>query len=468
MKKIFFLNILLIISANSYGNDLVDLYSDHLPEEIMTNPTFKNMVSMELNKKGQIDPDLIYYYIRYLKEKYSVVRSDSVLRNINKDMTEVQKKSLVERNQWAKDEIDSLLKMNISNKIKNDAIDYIDRIVENVVVDTSSVPLLFKLDTNEMNYFAILFITKDKNITYDSNMNYQQMRLNIENEKRKYFQSEYEAKQAESSIANKQFITDILSHWFLFKDEPRDEHVQVHKFICNVLTRYYAFPVKAHFSFGITYVPYNKSVNITHKVKVSKRNNIKIIDQDINTRQIALSINYKKFTKNYLVPFSYLDFQIAIGINFFTRNIKFNAEFDREYTVSVYNYHEKLDFSKNQIEINSMNNYYAIISSPLFVFHRKLIAEGSFLFGINTISYNTLYQFTYVKTEGYWAGGLINPYYYKHTVESKNSKEIHEKILDNRFIFFPYLSLKYFVNSNISSSISFYFKYVSIVLSYDL
>lgn len=64
--------------------------------------------------------------------------------------------------------------------------------------------------------------------------------------------------------------------------------------------------------------------------------------------------------------------------------------------------------------------------------------------GINNISYNSAYSFSYKKTEGYWAGSMWNPYYLNYPVAMGKSGLIEEKDTFNDF----FINLSFDLNFN--------------------
>jgi hypothetical protein len=469
MKKIIILMMIVFISK-VYADNSVNLYEDYLPDVVLKNSEFVKMVSKEIEKKARINPDLIYYYIEYLNCLYDQTKPDSIAANIKHFLDKKQFELVQDRNLWAKRNLEFLAKMNIDSRIKNKASQYFKNLILNIRSNPLNKTVTFEADSNKQDFFSYLFLSGNKNLSYNPDQNYTQMKKQIEDKLIIFYNQEYQELKKSNKIPDEKLTSDILKHWYLFKHDTEENNNEVHafEFIYLTVKNFYTFKNQKKWNLGIQYVPYNTTIQLKHSIPIKDDLDYNIYNENLSIQQLSVFVGYKFFLKNYIGPLSFINLKLTAGKNISKLNPEPNKGFSKHYSTSGIDYNQMLYFTKNELDLNSVYNFSIELSSPLYIINKSTYIEGCIFSGINIISFKTKYKYNYSLTSGYYTGSLWNPYWYVHVDESIHSEEIIENKTDTEFVLFPSINIKYLLKSDLSLKMSIYYKYLSISVIYSI
>ena len=172
MKKltVFDFIVLSALLQNTFSQSYFKLFSDYLPVNYLNTEDKREQVDINLNQLAQINPDLIYYYIKYLNlmGAQRVTNRDSNYYNMLQYGISVSSK---QNNDWVMEEIEHAEKLAPSKLIFN----RVESKLEDFIVSQSDIPkysVELEVDKNLQKYFSYKCLTKDTCLSYNETLDY--------------------------------------------------------------------------------------------------------------------------------------------------------------------------------------------------------------------------------------------------------------------------------------------------------
>lgn len=412
-----------------YSQDFSKIYYDYTPKKLIKNEGFKTLFNNKIKEVGSVNPDLIYFYLKYLKNRFD--------NNINKpsqngflELTELLKKYRFKKAEWAENEYNSALRKSDSEditRVKNTS-KYFSRFVKEGNSNFKNIELS-AIDSSLMNYYSYIFIIQEK-VEYDSTVNYKK-KLNEATRKRsKEFEKIYRNKVKNKNIVDST-INKALMYCYLFDDSYLDDYVstdiQLNDFIFSVLEVNYntSDEVNYNTSDGFYFSVSNAFfLNNFEKESSFFRQFFPEYDKKVPITtfyRFSALIGYRYSIASFLKPFCYINTELSIS---FLNISDTNFENDEE-IVSGIRAIPDIGMFQGKLSSPILNDKSYVLSLNLSSPVMFINPNWNFNTGIRIKYYNFSYSISFDESK-----------YYFHT-SKKDFDKVILKLEDSRFVFSP-------------------------------
>ncbi len=434
MKILFVLFFLL--STYLKPQTLDDLYNNDLPLKAIENKAKIKVIIQSLKIYGELNPELNYYYLKYLETTYdSLAEDDYFVKNLYRIHSYYE----FQKEQWIKVLITEIEKEPIDNFLKDECLGFLDSYIDDLK-EPNILELQERTDSNKLNYIVVKFYLQDKDLIYDPSRNYMDERLRLEREELQLLN------QMNSNPANysKSDLDDLITQWYVYSRKELDSNKLLSSVIVEVLREHYLnknINNNLSVSLGVSSLDNHfKTSASDYTSTYYKENETKY---DFHTVPIALGLGYKLYLSKYFRAFNYLSFKAEFGFSLVNKVFQLNKiDYWYRSVDGVANRSEIFDFTKNEAKVTSVQHFALSASVPFFYFGTKLSLNTGF--GMQL--YNTNYKLTYDYSYRLFESEFLGPRYLK----TENGSEVDKSGNDIEFAIYPLL----FVNYDISKLIS--------------
>lgn len=452
--------ILVVVSSFTIckAQDLVDVFSRYYPEQVLKYPNFKKGENPKLQNYGELNPSLIYYYIENLNKRL-------VEKNANPDsnFTNILKRYIFSsrnlKSMWAKkqaDKVENKIKLSVKQReVLNELSRYMFSISKIDTIDYSEF-----IDMNLLYFYHYLYLTKDLNIEYNSDMDYSNFLNQRSSEKIAVFKNTYVNLKHMDRNKREWWVSEALKYSFLFKESYLDEYpvttdFYLYEFINRATSPDYNNYNSLEFQLQFDVLPYEFNETLNFQDPFDKRFQYKYTI----TLQPTMFINtaFKLKTKPELTPFSSLTLCLGYSIyqnhsNTFENTTLWSGiraisglYVNGSYIISDY---------KN-FESYSVN---ALFSTPIYFYSKNL----SFSLGLVYIYQHIAFEYDFnVDGEARAAYSETLPEFWQdRTVKIDNDKHLFYPVLSANYYVLPNLSLScdYLLIKNIRLGLNYHIK----------
>lgn len=438
--------VLIIISAfaskAALAQDLAETYSKFLPKKYIVNEYEHGQLSKLLKAKSRIHPDLIYYYITYYQ----------VLNNWNNDLegtgagvykefrTSIENGLLQKRNAWAGRQIALLDTLKaVPEEVKSRANEIFSSLKTPLISSSSSLQNSFPADESLLNYFALLYYNPGEYSQYLSDLSYSGSRKKEEEKLKDRILTLYGAAQRKNAKENAELINLITDRWYLFDSSSA---LQPGEMVAGLLKEDNALLFKHRFSIGISYSPFNNACLLNPSIFIKGLKGTQEFEIRQAVPQAGLTLGYKYYFKNVSGPFSFVSFQALYFTGISSKAASAPLGFKKDYENAASKFHEELNFRKSEITPKSVQSAFLKVTTPVLLLSKAFEVQCGMIAGVNKMKYEFEYDYSYVKTEGYYTGNFWEQTWYtrtvalgaeKKSVEDTNSKTILSPAIEMYF-----------------------------------
>lgn len=382
---------IVLSSFQIYSQNYLPLFSDYLPGSVMNDKDFQNQVELNIQHYASVNPDLVYYYVKYLEKRFGekVIDPDSNYYNLLREKDCVYRKA---RNTWVEEELKSAdeisprtfsiaVKRNLEELYQEDIKDY-----------RSSIEL--NVDERMQLYFTYM-ILRGKKSQFNEKFNYASAVQKEMAQKIISFEEDYS--NASGLDASKRYeMTDVsLKFPYVFKNGFVDKYKQstdlrLYEFIREMLSEDYVrknavragiFYLKSDFRNSNSYSFTDNSFPVYH---LENNDEVKI------GTGIFIDLGFRLGLRKYGSPFSYIEIDGGYGIS-----SGFTAENDlAPFTIQKDVYqpgtgtHTIVTYSLSEKNETSHYELFGRISTPVYYFHRNLFVEAGLNFFYTSVKRN--------------------------------------------------------------------------------
>lgn len=384
--RLLFLSLLLLNTA--FPQDLYNLFRKHIPAE---HPAFTNeYISNILAIDAATDPGLIYFRIVYINNIYVEKNNDQKTNGLDRFNIETRR-SVQRRNMWIDRELKKLTTKYKSHQLNQSIKTSLEEF--RLPVNASIPEDLAPVDSNKLNYFAVLYYSGNSSPDYNPGTDYLGLRKVYEAERRRNF-LEADMRKTAREKGYDEYCRSLFDNWYLFDGES--EKTGAADLLVSFFENSTSFERKEEFPFtaglNVRAYPFIKdpSVSITtYDLKLPVSN------QEIYA-SVFIDLSYQLNLKDYLRKFSYINFTLGAQLTAKPMN-----KFEPELTVikSDYNpvkyesYFYQYDRLKN---ISLQKDFYSLVylkaSTPIFVISKSIVMEAGVITGYNIHSYKFQYD----------------------------------------------------------------------------
>ena len=457
-----FLLVTVILSHPTFSQDLVSLYKHYVPSAILENNESKRMASALLQGKANVHPDLIWYTLEQLNVLYgnkTKEERESIVLATRKEERNYKKR----RNDWLAEENK---KFDISESTLAFR-SFAERYFVQSPLDTAVIVLPLESsispDSNLMNYFHILYLRRDSLLRYDSSQNYRLLCEKVQDSIMSNYEALYSMLEGDSHKDNEHVIEELMSRWYIY--EHADHRVPsqstyhaAYQIVQRIISQEYSsnrnsgFTATLGYCFGnsLKLVEYELPVVYTEYSSYSAQSGrfpkpTATVRPSI--KQIVASVGYKFPTGSSMGPFSYINLQLMASISLSGQDISNSSNDATSNTLGGLNV-SQTSASHQDISIHSANCFVARVGTPLLMINKSLFLEATINTGLLSLSTSGSYSHSMNRTEAYWAGEILSPYYYTHTIATASGSG-NLDLPNQYFVLYPTLELVGKISPNV-------------------
>ena len=388
MKKIILVLTIILCSKLLFAQGIIKYYEKCLPQIFIENKEmqkyyFKNINTL-LEYYTTINPDILYFYITYLDLKF-----DKKINDPNDNwkilLDEVIKYYLSQKSEWANNQINLLKKENYSSVKEKELISFYKEYI-NDKFSTSKISIPAPIDSNRMDFYTYIYLSKKSDLIYDSSINYAKLRQDINNHIVKNIYSIEEdrssfAKQFpflfKDSYLDKNFTGMNLYAFEFIEKEIKEKYINKNQIYLKLNTSYDPYRIKGEYNDFYPFIVFEDGFELTNNLRFSGSISVYIkLKRELESfSTINFSVGYSQFKvlKDNLSNYTFNGYKYAphLGV---LESVNFNNIIDDSYSldfgfsIPVYYYNTKL-FLEIGINYNYLKSVYSY----------KITGEGSFI-----------------------------------------------------------------------------------------
>lgn len=151
----------------SFPQEISSLYKDYLSPEIKNNKIYLSQISSGFDELIKINPELIYYSIKYFNAMADTTSDRFFLTNFIKIRNMYQAGYI----KWIRDVEDRIEQAESNSELKRISVNFLDDCLYKAKND--SVPgLSYKTDFNFMNFLIVKYYLQDTALRYNCSEDY--------------------------------------------------------------------------------------------------------------------------------------------------------------------------------------------------------------------------------------------------------------------------------------------------------
>lgn len=459
-------------SHEAFSQDLIKTYYPYLPQKYLNESGLREQISVLIESKGCINPDLIYYYITYynMLAGSATQEEKAECNNFKRYINYIEKDFIIARNQWAKKQIGMLDTMKFEYDIKSRLADKFRQLILKYETDSLPIPSGFKVDENRKNYYSILYINPAFKGKYSSEVDYKSLKEAEESNCRNELLAKYNAEKLTYTGKEEEITEYILSRWYLLDNSgDSSRNTEAVKIAAGLSRVGYFAGRQTRFSIGFGYSPQNEAFSIKPSVHINVFDGKYDFEMKSPMKQIGIMLGYKHYVKDAAGLFSYINFEAQY---FSTYASEFEPKkeapgFTRLYTINEIDYREELAFSKSVITPKSAQNFLFSISTPVYVLLNSITVEAGLLANLNQVKYGFEYSYAYAKYETYVTGSILNPKTVTERTGASVGRDKYEKT-EQEVTYSPLINVVFTPIKHAGININLSTKNISIFLLYSI
>ncbi len=413
-----------------FAQETADLYKDYIPSVVKKNYSTMQQVSAPMAAYAEIHPDLIYYYIKYLHERFDPASNDNYFKENFLKIKTIYSNNY---NNWLNKIKKEINNENIDNYLKETCLNYVEdhklTVTKNPKLDFSS-----KTDSTLLNFFTVRYYTQNADLKFDENKNYYKEKIELENKRAELFMQMINY----PSNFNKEDLNKVFDSWNIFEDlNLSRQNIKPSLIITKVLKNYDSdnrLYKKWSLGLGFSYQHgfFTRSGNIYNTTKYSPD-----VSNNFIVKPFSFSVNYKYFLSEYIKRFCYINLQLTAGYGSANKHIELEQQgYWNKNVDGISNRSEIFDFTTNNANVNNMMFAGLNFSTPLIFLGRTFSIDGGAGISMLRTSYNISYDYSYRKFES----GFITP----NIIESETGSAVDKKETANDIFIYPILYFKYY------------------------
>jgi hypothetical protein len=386
----FSLILSLSIYSLSLAQDYYDLYKEYLPPQVRNSNELSFMAAENLKVYTSIHPVLIYFYISDLRlwlEKKDTISA----RVLDRYLSRLKSSYLLERSNWAKDQLKQMKAANLEDGLfyigESYINDLLDSPISKRIVSANPIPI----DSEKLDKIVSLYYQNNKFLNIDSVTNTQKGRVlveqNIINQYHQLAQSFRFEKNTE--LYPLSIIDEYKTFWYLFPLTSSAE-IDSSYFLPNFLNyRYSNINSASPLSFSFMNVS-NHSSTFSYKFHILPTEYYYDIfaTSEINQPQYMVQCSYACYLKSVKVPFSKITFSLSYLWSTFTNEkISVDLEAKTNQPTAI--------FDQRELTMKSLRSIFWGITTPLVYINRSILIECGGLIGLSELQYSFNYQYRY-------------------------------------------------------------------------
>jgi hypothetical protein len=400
MKSIFV--IFLVFSINLFPQKLTDVFRSELPEVVFEKKSNIDQVNTSLELYGKMNPELVYYYIKYIQAQFDTISIDTFYI---KSFFKIKQNYEYLYNDWVSELLKSVEIKDLDNRLKDLSIEFIEDYYDDEIQSFELPELLSNTNSNYLNYIVAKFLDRNLQLNYVQSHDYLIDRVRAMDSKKEKFND---------LILNPASYTPydydvVMNNLYLFKENNNKSSFNlIVESIITSIDRYYN----------------NRNLyNSTEwYISGSYKNSFMYMDKDTYTNKydpsgikylydnptVSLGYSHKFYLTEYQNIFNYIRIKGEVGFGFGNKTTEQSGLISRKSNVDgISNRFEVFGFNSRTFEIKNSQFLSVGLSVPFFhLFDHLSFNIGGGLIMLNT-NYSVSYDYYYRKFDQEFLGPVI-------------------------------------------------------------
>jgi hypothetical protein len=455
--KIVYLVLIIILSINSASaENLLTLYGKFIPEKLQNNVANRQDLDRVLTLYSQLDPDLLYFYIEDLNQRFNNTESEPDT-NYRIYLLKYSGKIKYLKQQWAQQNIETIKQIYSPGRkveqIQSYFTPYIFKVVKEIITDSFD-----NIDKNKQDFYTYIYLSENNEIEYNEEIDYSNLRNQITNELVNNFNAKFQNIENLSDEEITKTINSAFKYSFIFKDTYLSQYKNTTNFHIYELIDYlikdnylinnqiYAqlsyFPLPIYFEENIKFTdPFGDPYDYEYDIEFNNAT--------------YLNLGYKYKLKNETTALSYLDISVGIPIySSYENGLQDTALFAGTKMMTGYWFTGEY-FLSNERNASSFI-LSTQIATPIYYFDYNLVLEAGLFYSFNSLSF----EYDFNREDTIISPGETPPEFYKNEVV---------KYDEIKHIILPVMSLRYDVSKNVGIKLEYIIPYYpKISFNYNL
>lgn len=367
------------------AQSLVELFSNDIPRRYISDPYYTQKLEDELKLKSEINPDILFFHIKYTNNLFDHSLADSA-RKYKAISDKLEKETFDSFNKWIDTQVELIDKSKdlkiirntikdilIKNKIESGKT-YAPSVIAPSVIPNIDIKEIInnELYKNQIDYFVYKLHQQDKNLTYTDSIDYHTQRVRQE---KAIIEDLYLMIQnaIDSTITLRVIKSfDLFSYWKYYITINEEAFNPLNLYI-DVVKKYFMTTKGAGFYVSLKYLPIYKPGFFTTVFTDSKTFNDteydieNSLDWEMDFSDIfGIEFGYTYFLSDYSTPFTSITFDLGIGISTDRKQSK-NQDNDL-YTKGQpgADYYERILADSNYFNINNLTVVNLGVNTPVY------------------------------------------------------------------------------------------------------
>ncbi len=398
-RRIVILSIVLIFASEFLrSQDMWDVYRQFLPAGVDTSATLRTQIVTILQAKGEVHPDLLYFYLSY----YSVALTDSAQSHgiARSDwprfLAAVERLYLKRRSDYMSAQRQILDTMETEPEVRA----RLSSLFSVNGISTTPDPLLpihmSPIDSTVMNYLALRFVDRSDASTFDPHLDYRSLRHRAETHAVAQLSGTPESGKGALGAVDVERLDALSRSWYLFESRGFDLRPPLALIGCRILMKAGASGPISRFGISVVLAPIDYLFRFEYEAPLQGAPHTLDLSQQLHGTSIGLSVDYKWFLRQYFGVLSYLDLRL-LGILMVTRpEMTLSSGYDTYSAEGNYLTHMSLTLNNGHLSSSSRFALLTRVSTPLVVLFGRHPVELALHVGVTRIAYNLEYSYRYV------------------------------------------------------------------------
>jgi hypothetical protein len=433
-----------------------------LPKTIQSNSELLKQVSQTLQRDISLHPDLLAYRLNYYDRLFNQGIKDNNENGLN-NLNLITAHYYKMRNVWIKNQLQTISTLEYNTNYKNLSLDFLGNYYSEIA-DSLNKPQLF-LDTNLVDYYAVLAFGMQNLDEYNPQLNYSKERNRVQNEIVEGYQNKLNRLRSEENVDEP--IETIIDYWFLFNENSTNQENLVSNYLVEYFSSLYSIE-KLNLNtilIGATYYFLEEGIDIEFNQPSNSTKSI--IGSISKTAQLDFQISHKFPLKNELSILSLLNLGIT-GSFVISQNVEglkpkmvhIRTPQEGDEYVS-----ETWTFSELSIDDFKALSTYFNVSVPIVFFNQDVYLEVGAKLGLDLYSYLLNSKYSYGKVEVIWDSNQQR--YIRNILQSEPSGNSSEKKTISKFRIYPTADLTINKFNPIIFQFSVSYNYFSAKIGYN-
>lgn len=439
MKSIF--TVFLVFAINLFPQKLTEVFRTDLPEVVFEKNSNIDQVNTSLELYGKMNPELVYYYIKYIQTQFDTVSVDTFyIKNFYK----IKQNYEYRYNGWVKELLDIVEIRDLNNRLKDLSIDFIEDYYDEEIQNIELPDLESKTNTNYLNYIVTKFFNRNFQLNYVQSHDYLNDRIEVVDIETEKFNDLILSPTSHSPYD----YEELMNNLYIFN--PNNDKSSFNLIAESIITstdRYYNNRNLYNSSECYISGSYKTSFMYMDKDTYTSKYDPSGAKYSYNNPTVAIGYSRKFYFTEYQDIFNYIRIKGEVGFGFGNKILEQSGLISRKSNVDgVSNRYEVFGFNSSTFEIKNSQFLSVELSLPFFhLFDHLSFNIGGGLTLLNT-NYSVSYDYYYRKFDQEFLGPVI--------LDSEYDSEKNKSLSSIDFLLYPDFSVCLDLKNSISYFIS--------------